>query len=175
MKIKHWMITGTCALLIMGGGAFAEEEDTRKPREDSYKVKHDGGKGRRGLGGEGRKGHRPPPFIEILERHDANKDGILQISEKPERMPEHLFDKLDANGDSAIDASEAKKHREMHGKRKKGSRGGERERPSADEIFDMMDANGDGVVDRAEAKKFQESRGTRRGGKVRRGEETPAE
>ena len=205
MNIKHWMITGTCALLMLGGSAFAEEEDTRPPREDGDKVKRDGGKGRRGPGGEGRKGHRPPPFNEILERHDANEDGILQISEKPERMPEHMFDKLDANGDSAIDASEAKKAREMHRKGKKGGRRGprgpegaleegdgdmkrgrrgpdgeggrrgERERPSADELFDMMDANGDGVVDRAEAKKFQENRGGRRGGKGRRGEEAPAE
>jgi len=58
---------------------------------------------------------------ERMSQLDANKDGKLQKDEAPERM-QAFFDRLDANGDGAIDGNEAKA---MRGRR--GERGGARD------------------------------------------------
>ena len=192
MLAKNWIVSGTCALLVMSSGAFSQDND-RPPRPEGKALEQGGERGPRGEGG---RGHRPPPFADILERHDTNKDGKLQRSEAPERMPDGVFARLDANKDGAIDVAEAKKAQGMRqgrrgqggrdGKRPEGREGGKRGqrqgagmksegrgrggehggrgggRMSAVEMFERMDANGDGVVNREEAEALDRERRLRR-------------
>jgi len=56
-----------------------------------------------------------------LAEFDSNKDGKLQKSEMPERMQQR-FDRMDTNGDGAVDGDEATAMR-----RRGPGRGGARE------------------------------------------------
>lgn len=65
----------------------------------------------------------------MIERHDDNGDGVLQIDEMPRRggdRAEQMFDRVDADGDGVISLEEfetAKNHRgggRDHGKRDRG-------------------------------------------------------
>ena len=60
------------------------------------------GRGERGKGA-GQRGGRNPQAM--LERADADGDGVISKSEAPERMQQN-WDRIDANGDGQIDASE---------------------------------------------------------------------
>ncbi len=67
-----------------------------------------GGPGRGGPGGEGGRGfhHGPPPSVdEMIAKLDANKDGILQTSEIPERMRPWIS-KADTNNDGQLTKTE---------------------------------------------------------------------
>ncbi len=55
---------------------------------------------------------------ERMRQFDSNGDGKLQKSEAPERM-QRFFDRMDANGDGAVDAKEASM---MRGRRREGGR-----------------------------------------------------
>ena len=65
--------------------------------------------------------NRPNPG-QLLEQFDKNKDGKLQPSEAPAQMS-HAFDRLDANGDGALDASELERRDGRQGRqRQQGQR-----------------------------------------------------
>ena len=150
MFTKKMIIGGACALAVMSGGAFAVD-DTSPPRaDDDQQVE----RGRRGPGGEGRRGHKPPPFKDILDKHDTNADGMLQRSEAPDHMPEHVFERMDTNGDGVIDAAEGEKGQDIRGPRGKKGPKGQNKRMSAIKMFERMDTNKDDVVTRAEAEAF---------------------
>lgn len=75
---------------------------------------------------------------QMFERRDENGDGKLQRSEV-ERMPSHIFDAIDTNGDKALTADEMKTHFQA-----KMAQRGERH-------FKKMDVTGDGKVSVHEA------------------------
>lgn len=60
------------------------------------------GQGERGKGAGQRGGMNPQA---MLERADADGDGVISKSEAPERMQQN-WDRIDANGDGQIDSSE---------------------------------------------------------------------
>ena len=152
MMAKKWIISSACALVVMSSGAFSQEDD-RPPRREGHQLgERDGDRGPRSDGG---RGHRPPPFEDILERHDTNNDGKLQRSEAPDRMPDHIFARLDANDDGAIDAAEAKKAHEM-----RQGREGDRRGPQGGELRGRGGRHG---AEGSEGQKYGGREGGRRG------------
>jgi hypothetical protein len=106
----------------------------------------------RAHGGEGRRGHHRAGF----ERADANNDGAITREEFLAR-PNQMFDRIDANSNGVIEASERPQPRQ------RGEGGPHRERfnPDTDNngsisqaehvamgarVFERMDANSDGRV-----------------------------
>lgn len=72
----------------------------------------------------------------FIQRFDANKDGVLQLSELPEKLRSKLVE-ADTNRDGKLSAEELKAHREsFKGKKGKG--------------FANLDKNGDGVLTKEE-------------------------
>jgi photosystem II stability/assembly factor-like uncharacterized protein len=57
-------------------------------------------------------GPRGSGFLRMLQQQDANGDGKIQLEEKPERMPDEVFQRLDANEDGAIDQDELQNARQ---------------------------------------------------------------
>lgn len=77
---------------------------------------------------EGRAQDRATRMIErMLDRLDANDDGLIQQSEMPERDGDRMskrFERVDADGDGAISAEEFEEVRDGGGKHgRKGDRG----------------------------------------------------
>lgn len=108
-----------------------------------------------------------------LEGADANNDGNI-TREEFMTHPTEMFDRLDANHDGVIAASE----RPQHGERRHGGPGGRADRPDPDanndglvstaeftamgaNLFDRLDANDDGRVTREEAHAGRPPRGDR--------------
>ena len=94
--------------------------------------------GKRNRKRAGRRGKRPSvdQIVEhVFSRIDKNGDGKISKDEAPSRMKEH-FAKLDANGDGVIDKAEFKRQLEKRfknpqgGKRGRGKRRKKRKRPS---------------------------------------------
>lgn len=73
----------------------------------------------------------PPVPDAMLERFDANGDGVLTKDELPERAQQR-FERMDANGDGQVSRDEL------------GRRGGGERDPEA--RFKRHDANGDGLL-----------------------------
>lgn len=118
MKNKQKLLGAACALVLAGSPAFAQD-DARPERGD--RPPRGNVEGQRGPGAEG---HRPPPISKLIERFDANNDGMLQKSEAPDRFPEQAFVHLDTNGDGAIDATEGERAEEMRKNMERGDRRG---------------------------------------------------
>jgi len=87
MLAQKWIISSACAIVMMSSGTFSQEDDHPPRREGRQNVERDGEFAPRG---DGRRGQRPPPFEDILKRHDINEDGKLQRSEAPDRMPDYF-------------------------------------------------------------------------------------
>jgi Ca2+-binding EF-hand superfamily protein len=88
----------------------------------------------RGPGRDGKRGHAPEKFI---ERFDANKNGMLEASELPERMQEHIAD-FDTSKDGVVSKDELVA----------GFKAKFEERAKA--RFEQKDANHDGMLDVSE-------------------------
>lgn len=104
-KLKVVLITG--AVLVAGAVGVAAAQ----------------GKGGRGLDREERK-------AKMLEKFDANKNGVLDPAEKQAMFDERaskMFAKLDTNNDGALSLSEFKAGKKMMGRGGRGKfRGGKR-------------------------------------------------
>ncbi|MFP6581360.1 MAG: hypothetical protein VCD00_02250 [Candidatus Hydrogenedentota bacterium] len=109
MKTRRFILMGICGAMLVGASAVAQERGARGPHGD----------------GEGRE---RPPLSEIIQKHDANGDGILQSSEMPERFPKHLLEILDSDNDGALSIAEAEKGLEMRARGERPQRG---ERPES--------------------------------------------
>ncbi len=86
------------------GAGLSAENDNATPDDDP--AAH----GRRGHGkhrGHGKRGPKTPATL--IERHDENDDGMLQLSELPERKREHLA-KADADEDGTLSVVEIQAH-----------------------------------------------------------------
>jgi Ca2+-binding EF-hand superfamily protein len=122
---------------------------TREERRAQHQARREGGEGRRG-------GHHRAAF----SRADANNDGNITREEFLAR-PNQMFDRIDANRNGVIEASERPQPRQ------RGEGGPRRERfnPDADNngsisqaehtamgarVFERMDTNSDGRVTQEE-------------------------
>ena len=98
-------------------------------------------------GGPGMRGHRPPPFIAVL---DANHDGVIDADEIANASV--ALKKLDKNGDGQITLQEFLGPRRggpphADGAPPGGGFGGGTNSPPVPPIFAALDANSDGVID----------------------------
>ena len=90
------------------------------------------GKGGQKGGPEGRQGRGGPQMdpAKLIERLDANKDGMISVDEAPERMKKS-FDRLDADSSGTITADELKNG--MEKMRQRGGKGKAKGRNKAGE------------------------------------------
>lgn len=111
-------------------------------------------------GPAGEDGQRRRGGGRMLERADANRDGVVTRGEF-RAMAAAGFDRQDANRDGKIDAAERRQSREQRMSRR-GAQGGTITRAAfqarALARFDRMDANKDGQIDPAERFMAREKR-----------------
>jgi len=133
------------------------------------------GRGERGeRGHHGRRGHRGGPDGGGLRGADANNDGNITREEFLAR-PNAMFDRLDANRNGVIEASERPQRPERNAENGERRQRADRPNPDTDGngsfsreefaamgagMFERLDANSDGRVTQEEA---QAARGHRRG------------
>jgi hypothetical protein len=91
-------------------------------------------------GPRGRRGFGPPSPDKLLERFDANKNGMLEAAELPERMQQHIGD-IDTSGDGVVSKDELVAH--FKAMREKFV-------AHAQERFAKRDTNHDGTLDATE-------------------------
>jgi hypothetical protein len=151
MKTYHFVTTTTFSVLLttLGlvacGGAEVEPADPAQttgleaaPAEPSGESTPEAKRRHRDHGprGEGRR-HGPPSPEKLIERFDANKNGMLEAAELPEKMQQHLGD-IDTSGDGVVSKEELVAHFKA------------RFAEHAQKRFERKDVNRDGVLDPAE-------------------------
>lgn len=78
---------------------------SNKQQEEVYTTEQTEQRSQRDGGERGGDRQRPPSADMILEKMDANKDGLLSKTEVKGRMAEK-FDMIDANGDGQLSRAE---------------------------------------------------------------------
>lgn len=125
-------------------------------------------RGPRGLDGEAGPPRRGGGGARMLERADANRDGVITRGEF-RAMAAAGFDRQDVNRDGKIDPSERRQAREQR-MSQRGAKGGTVTRAAfqarALARFDRIDANKDGQIDPAERFMAREKRMQRRGPQI---------
>jgi hypothetical protein len=154
MKPSKILTTTSLAILlgsfgaIACGGAEVEPADqtqsagltqpsTKTPAPEAMRHEH-GDRHRGGPDGKGRRG--PPSPEKLLQRFDANENGMLEAAELPERMQEHIGD-IDTNQDNVVSKEELQAHMKARFMERAKAR------------FDRKDANHDGVLEQSEVGK----------------------
>jgi len=79
-------------------------------------------------GGKGKGGKGKPTPEKFIKRFDKDGNGTISKGELPEKMQQR-FDKIDQNGDGAIDIAEIKKMMERHAERGGKGPGGKKKGP----------------------------------------------
>ncbi len=92
---------------------------------------------------EGKPQQRPDPQ-RLLDQFDANKDGVLERSELPERI-RNRFEQMDLNKDGKLNREELQKA--MPGV---GRKPAETDTPETPNVFPLLDANRDGKLSKDE-------------------------
>lgn len=103
------------------GASLSAENDNGTPDDDPANYGH------RGYGKHGKHGPKTPETL--IQRHDENEDGQLQLSELPERKREHMA-KADADADGTLSVVEIQAHFDAR----------------LVEKFTKKDADGDGFI-----------------------------
>ncbi len=95
---------GSVSLDELSQGSRGRQAGERRGRKGERKAGQARGKGKGERGkGPGQRGGMDPQAM--LDRADANGDGVIAKSEAPERMLER-WDRVDSNGDGPIDQAE---------------------------------------------------------------------
>ena len=95
-------------------------------------------------GPRGRRGFGPPSPDKMLERFDANKNGMLEAAELPERMQQHIGE-IDTSGDGVVSKDELAAHfKAMQAEH------AAKFAEHAKERFEKKDTNHDGSLDATE-------------------------
>lgn len=91
---------------------------------------------------------------ERFKEQDKNNNGKIERSES--KLPGHLFQRIDLNGDGAItvqEALDAHKARQESPEEHDNKKAGKNRGRNGHSPFDRIDANGDGKITQTEAKK----------------------
>jgi Ca2+-binding EF-hand superfamily protein len=126
-----------------GDGALDKAEVEQMAERTQPRGRGARGQGRPGFGGFGGRGGGN--FGARIMARDANDDGKVTKDELPQQM-QRLFERLDANGDGAIDKAEAEGAAEQFGRgagpgRRPGD-AGRRRRPDAEDAAEPRDRDG---------------------------------